>query len=134
MTTERIEKTAQRALLHNHPAMKWQFIRTAAGHWRAQEWLDVNALSVGERIDYEANEPPPDMFVDMPTEPVPLWPSLAFAERWAALCDAGANIDEDLHAYGAPSECYRDAYAAHERKVNAMLTQAVQHAAAEVQP
>jgi hypothetical protein len=126
MTTDRIEKTAQRALMHDHPAMKWQFIRTAAGHWRAQEWLDVNALSAAERIDYEATEPPPGMFADYPVEPVPLWPSLAFAERWAALCDAGANIDADMLAFHAPSECSADAYRAHDRKVDAMLTQAVQ--------
>jgi hypothetical protein len=127
MTTDRIEKTAPRALMHDHPAMKWQFIRTPAGHWRAQEWLDVNALSYDERIDYEANEPPPCMFVaEMELEPLPLWPSLAFAERWAALCDAGANIDDDMAAFHAPSECYADAYRAHERKVTAMLTQAVQ--------
>jgi hypothetical protein len=126
MTTERIEKTTARVLMHPHPALKWQFIRTAAGHWRAQEWLDVNALSDGERIDYEANEPPPDMFVGMETEPTPLWATLELAERWASLCDAGANIDADMAAFHAPSECYADAWHAHERNVEALLTQAVQ--------
>ena len=53
------------------------------------------------------------------------FPTLALAFEYAKLVDEEESISEDLDAFHAPSECYRDAFRGFEVRFEAILRQAV---------
>ena len=117
-----IVATAPRMLFGGHAAEKWQFIRDADGHFYAQEWFDTNQLDKAERKAFEASQREQEQaeaaylrsFGDEPQERH-LFRTLEDAKLYAALHDEMLNVDEDMRAFNAPSECAADAH----RSINA---------------
>ncbi len=124
-TTETIIATAVRSLMDGHPSMCWQFLRDDRGFF-AREWFDINALNEQERAEYDAEPMPPECAEDLEYTAHldlsrPRFPTLELAKEYAALCDGNDNIGADMRAFGAPSECYTDAYRGHNRRMCELL-------------
>lgn len=128
-TTDRIIETTPRPTLRARPYDKWQFVVTSRG-FEARLWLDVNAMTPEERAEYEKEEKEMEaMDAAFPGvgggPPDPVWPTLELAKEYAAFEDRYESIDQDLHAFGAPSECYEDAFAGYDAQREALMAMAV---------
>lgn len=111
------------------PSDMWRFIAEDRGGVRAEEWTDVNKMTAEERAEYEAAEGDEEPQFAAAADAYyasykhPLFRTLEFAERWAALIDEEETAQEEVSAFGAPRECLTLVKRSIQQRVDELLKQ-----------
>ena len=126
-TTDDIVLTEPRALLADPLECEvWRY-RAAPGGFTVEPGLDLTRLPATDREAIEADMAalPDDDFWSQPPLERAVFPTLADAQEYAALCDEDENVDTDMRAFNAPSECGVRAHRDLEQRISAVLERAV---------
>lgn len=119
--TQIISQVFDRTYFSAHACERWRIVQLEDGRFRAEQWVDRDRMTDEERAEYEKDEEQWAAYEvqypgTYPEQPIPTFPTEALAVEYTRLIDEQDGTDDDLHAFGAPSECYRDAHRSLERR------------------